>query len=218
MRRYRLGLIQTSEQLYFSYKAIIEGIRLFSDPVNLTHICNIRKYTFSYCCCLLLQSFADYEEVPIPEEGPPLPPPRGESLDLDKRNNAATYEGRLSPQPPTKNLPTIIDETSNSSDDSSTTDVEEESDSDNESGDDVPSDVSREEINMADELIAMKRTAVSDVPPTAVHVQHTNGHEEHFDADATLPPPPTEKAQTNGFTSNIVNNNERYMFKLRPNV
>lgn len=34
LRRYRLGLIQTYEQLYFSYKAIIEGIQHFNDPVR----------------------------------------------------------------------------------------------------------------------------------------------------------------------------------------
>lgn len=35
LRRFRLGLIQTAPQLYFSYKAIIEGIRHFNDPVNI---------------------------------------------------------------------------------------------------------------------------------------------------------------------------------------
>lgn len=34
LRRYRMGLIQTADQLYFSYKAIIEGIRHFNDPVR----------------------------------------------------------------------------------------------------------------------------------------------------------------------------------------
>lgn len=34
LRRYRLGLIQTYGQLFFSYKAIIEGIQHFNDPVR----------------------------------------------------------------------------------------------------------------------------------------------------------------------------------------
>lgn len=34
LRRSRLGLIQTAQQLYFSYKAIIEGIKHFNDPVS----------------------------------------------------------------------------------------------------------------------------------------------------------------------------------------
>lgn len=34
LRRYRMGLIQTSDQLYFSYKAILEGMKHFNDPVR----------------------------------------------------------------------------------------------------------------------------------------------------------------------------------------
>lgn len=33
LRTYRMGLIQTSDQLDFSYQAIIEGIKKFHDPV-----------------------------------------------------------------------------------------------------------------------------------------------------------------------------------------
>lgn len=33
LRSHRMGLIQTTDQLYFSYQAIIEGIKVFSDPV-----------------------------------------------------------------------------------------------------------------------------------------------------------------------------------------
>lgn len=63
MRRYRMGLIQTADQLYFSYQAIIEGVRLLKEP-----------------------SFIDYDEIPtIPkdeplEETPPPVPPRTGSL------------------------------------------------------------------------------------------------------------------------------------------
>lgn len=64
LRRYRMGLIQTADQLYFSYQAIIQGIKLLKDP-----------------------NFNDYEEVPIisneelQEETPPPLPPRTHSLD-----------------------------------------------------------------------------------------------------------------------------------------
>lgn len=34
LRRYRMGLIQTADQLFFSYQAIIEGIKLLKDPVR----------------------------------------------------------------------------------------------------------------------------------------------------------------------------------------
>lgn len=69
LRRYRMGLIQTADQLYFSYQAIIEGMKLLEDP-----------------------SFMDYEEVPIiptndnssyiedMQSPPPPPPTRIESL------------------------------------------------------------------------------------------------------------------------------------------
>lgn len=35
LRSYRMGLIQTTDQLRFSYKAIIEGIKLFNDTVRI---------------------------------------------------------------------------------------------------------------------------------------------------------------------------------------
>ncbi|XP_037933766.1 tyrosine-protein phosphatase non-receptor type 61F isoform X2 [Teleopsis dalmanni] len=70
LRTYRMGLIQTMDQLYFSYQAIIEGMKLLKDP-----------------------SFIDYKEEPIirnddqrcepfnlDETPPPLPPPRSLSL------------------------------------------------------------------------------------------------------------------------------------------
>lgn len=34
LRKYRMGLIQTPDQLYFSYQAIIEGIKALKDPVS----------------------------------------------------------------------------------------------------------------------------------------------------------------------------------------
>lgn len=35
LRQSRMGLIQTVDQLYFSYQAIIEGIKLLNDPVSI---------------------------------------------------------------------------------------------------------------------------------------------------------------------------------------
>lgn len=65
LRSYRMGLIQTADQLLFSYQAIIEGIKRLNNP-------NFND---------------DYEEVPmitndeeIEETPPPLPPPRTDSL------------------------------------------------------------------------------------------------------------------------------------------
>ncbi|XP_017478921.1 PREDICTED: tyrosine-protein phosphatase non-receptor type 61F isoform X3 [Rhagoletis zephyria] len=37
LRRYRMGLIQTADQLYFSYQAVIEGIKLLKDPEFLNY-------------------------------------------------------------------------------------------------------------------------------------------------------------------------------------
>lgn len=35
LRKYRMGLIQTPDQLYFSYQAIIKGIKILKDPVSI---------------------------------------------------------------------------------------------------------------------------------------------------------------------------------------
>lgn len=35
LRQYRMGLIQTADQLFFSYQAIIEGMKLLNDPVSV---------------------------------------------------------------------------------------------------------------------------------------------------------------------------------------
>lgn len=34
LRSYRMGLIQTPDQLFFSYQAIIDGLKYFSDEVS----------------------------------------------------------------------------------------------------------------------------------------------------------------------------------------
>lgn len=44
LRSYRMGLIQTPDQLYFSYLAIIDGIKYFNDEVSET---TTREYNFN---------------------------------------------------------------------------------------------------------------------------------------------------------------------------
>lgn len=49
LRSYRMGLIQTPDQLFFSYKAIIEGVKYFNDEVRklcLLENCNSRVHLF----------------------------------------------------------------------------------------------------------------------------------------------------------------------------
>ncbi|XP_055376870.1 tyrosine-protein phosphatase non-receptor type 61F isoform X2 [Condylostylus longicornis] len=72
LRRYRMGLIQTADQLYFSYQAIIEGMKQLKDP-----------------------EFLGYEEVPKDlkdqgEELPPIPPVRYGSLGGPQQNGNNT--------------------------------------------------------------------------------------------------------------------------------
>ncbi|GLV33905.1 Protein tyrosine phosphatase 61F [Carabus blaptoides fortunei] len=68
MRKYRMGLIQTPDQLRFSYLAIIEGAKQLVQPV----------------CADIENCNSDHIESYSPssdeDEPPPLPPPRGESL------------------------------------------------------------------------------------------------------------------------------------------
>ncbi|VVC86357.1 tyrosine-protein phosphatase non-receptor type 61F-like isoform X2 [Leptidea sinapis] len=61
MRNYRMGLIQTPDQLRFSYQAVIEGAKRFNPDYNEE---------------LDESIYSTVEE----EEAPPPPPPRGESL------------------------------------------------------------------------------------------------------------------------------------------
>ncbi|XP_055909192.1 tyrosine-protein phosphatase non-receptor type 61F isoform X2 [Eupeodes corollae] len=83
MRRYRMGLIQTADQLYFSYQAIIEGVKLLKDP-----------------------SFFDYDEIPrIPmdeplDETPPPLPRRTDSLSV---GNGCAGNMNKKPAPPIPN-------------------------------------------------------------------------------------------------------------------
>lgn len=90
MRKYRMGLIQTPDQLRFSYQAIIEGAKRSNDTnengENLSSSSEIES------------AASDSED----DEPPPLPPPRNESLTKSIPNNENAEENG-----PEKPLPTI---------------------------------------------------------------------------------------------------------------
>lgn len=78
LRRYRMGLIQTFDQLYFSYQAIIEGMKRmnnssFEDFEELTEILPAAGSQQE-------QDSADNDDTP-----PPLPPPRTQSLTVTQK-------------------------------------------------------------------------------------------------------------------------------------
>uniref|UniRef100_A0A1B0AVR3 protein-tyrosine-phosphatase n=1 Tax=Glossina palpalis gambiensis TaxID=67801 RepID=A0A1B0AVR3_9MUSC len=66
LRRYRMGLIQTADQLYFSYQAIIEGIKLLKDPEFLNYK---EASIIASEDTLSRQDQCNLDEIP-----PPLPP------------------------------------------------------------------------------------------------------------------------------------------------
>lgn len=79
LRSYRMGLIQTPEQLKFSYMAIAEGARLgghISSEV-LSEIYNTSNISGRIKDCFIMDE-SDEEGGP-----PPLPPPRSDSLSKD---------------------------------------------------------------------------------------------------------------------------------------
>ncbi|XP_018577685.1 tyrosine-protein phosphatase non-receptor type 61F isoform X2 [Anoplophora glabripennis] len=78
MRKYRMGLIQTPEQLRFSYQAIIEGAKQLLNQNNSEPD----------------EVIPDYHEVSESEddEPPPLPPPRMDSL---KKQNGTSLDRPL---------------------------------------------------------------------------------------------------------------------------
>ncbi|GLH07311.1 Tyrosine-protein phosphatase non-receptor type 61F [Gryllus bimaculatus] len=120
MRKYRMGLIQTPDQLRFSYLAIIEGAKLFTnknhmDDSSFMDTMEIsRNNANSTEIELEWMKAKDENEI---EEPPPPPPPRGESL---KKSIPPTvlenYCGGASENilPPDKPLP--IEPSNNSSD------------------------------------------------------------------------------------------------------
>ncbi|KAJ6641398.1 Tyrosine-protein phosphatase non-receptor type 61F [Pseudolycoriella hygida] len=102
LRRYRMGLIQTFDQLFFSYQAIISGMQVLTST-----------------------SYSDYDEFPlisleVDDIPPPLPPPRDSSLptsenahefrDVEKRNNEENNIDRPLPPLPRENSLTVLDE------------------------------------------------------------------------------------------------------------
>lgn len=73
MRRHRMGLIQTMDQLRFSYLAILEGAkRLLNNDSNLSELELFRA-----------EDGVDEED----DTPPPKPPPRGESLRQNMNNH-----------------------------------------------------------------------------------------------------------------------------------
>ncbi|XP_067643216.1 tyrosine-protein phosphatase non-receptor type 61F isoform X2 [Eurosta solidaginis] len=82
LRRYRMGLIQTADQLYFSYQAVIEGIKLLKDSEFLSYketpIISSDNDTDAYA------TGGNSNEMP-----PPLPP-RTHSLTLPMAGCSAT--------------------------------------------------------------------------------------------------------------------------------
>lgn len=137
-----------------------------------------------------MQSFSDYEEVPVisyneEDVPPPLPPPRDSSLivkglpviptsasahefrDVEKRKNENNVDRPLPPLPRENSL-TIVDESASDEIDDDDSDVYE--DDSNSSKDEPTNDHGGNDVNT------------------------TNG----FDPDATLPPSPSKKMKMNG--------------------
>jgi tyrosine-protein phosphatase non-receptor type 1 len=73
MRRHRMGLIQTMDQLRFSYLAILEGAKRLLN----------RDSTLSELELFRVEDGVDDEE----DTPPPKPPPRGESLRQNMNNH-----------------------------------------------------------------------------------------------------------------------------------
>ncbi|KAK4877212.1 hypothetical protein RN001_009718 [Aquatica leii] len=93
MRRYRMGLIQTPEQLKFSYQAIIEGAKQLSKTSFDSENCNSVISEIIEANNVSENSNHSSDE----DEPPPLPPPRLDSL------NRTLYDG----PPVNRPLPTI---------------------------------------------------------------------------------------------------------------
>ncbi|KAG7189823.1 hypothetical protein KM043_017483 [Ampulex compressa] len=101
MRRSRMGLIQTPDQLQFSYAAIIEGAKQLPSNNNVN---NNEVITNHYDVVNNISNSSVEED----EEPPPLPPPRGESLTrsmmAELSSNPTTENDELA-GPPDKPLP-----------------------------------------------------------------------------------------------------------------
>ncbi|XP_069692540.1 tyrosine-protein phosphatase non-receptor type 2-like isoform X3 [Periplaneta americana] len=95
MRRYRMGLIQTPDQLRFSYWAIIEGSNKYINGSNILRQSDASDNTIE------LSAITPNHSQPT-EEQPPQPPPRGASL---SRPQVANNHVDSEEQPPDKPLP-----------------------------------------------------------------------------------------------------------------
>ncbi|XP_012286933.1 tyrosine-protein phosphatase non-receptor type 2 isoform X2 [Orussus abietinus] len=89
MRQSRMGLIQTPDQLQFSYAAIIEGAKQLPSNNNVDNNEIVNNH---YDVVNNVNSSVEEEEEP-----PPLPPPRGESLTRSMMSD-------LSPSPSSENV------------------------------------------------------------------------------------------------------------------
>ncbi|CAH0546901.1 unnamed protein product [Brassicogethes aeneus] len=92
MRKYRMGLIQTPEQLRFSYQAIIEGAKQLLNPnaAEENYVDEIEQNNSD-------SPIEENDSSQDDDEPPPLPPPRNESL---KTNGCHTYDnGPCGPLP-----------------------------------------------------------------------------------------------------------------------
>lgn len=110
MRRSRMGLIQTPDQLRFSYAAIIEGAKQLPSNNNI----NNEIVSNHYDVVSNISNSSNEEE----DEPPPLPPPRGESLtrsmmaDLTSSTISRNDELTGPPDKPLPREPSIQTETS----------------------------------------------------------------------------------------------------------
>ncbi|CRK95910.1 CLUMA_CG009356, isoform A [Clunio marinus] len=117
LRKYRMGLIQTHDQLTFSYQAIIEGME------------RINNKTFDELDILEIATGSDHEE----ENSPPPLPPRTSSFPVHDRplptsplDSSRQLEQISEPSDPTSSDISEIDE----DDDSSDTDTDDDDDDD----------------------------------------------------------------------------------------
>ncbi|XP_049811714.1 tyrosine-protein phosphatase non-receptor type 2-like isoform X1 [Schistocerca nitens] len=81
MRKFRMGLIQTPDQLRFSYLAIIEGAKKLINNNPLHDYNNVEDTSLNHHDGSTEETSADEDDT---DEPPPLPPPRGDSLTRSK--------------------------------------------------------------------------------------------------------------------------------------
>lgn len=136
LRKYRMGLIQTYDQLTFSYEAIIEGMRRMNND------------TFNELDNLEIATGSDEES----EQSPPPIPPRTSSVPGDTRSPpSALLRGQLMPPIPVSDP----SESTSSSSSSDTSDLIE----------DLSEDSSENDDTIEDEKSSVGFDANSSLPP-----------------------------------------------------